>query len=145
MFLLISFISMLISPYREAAFFGSEGRYQGFLTLMVYGIMVALISRYPVKTKGFIGCFLLGGAVVLGIGACQYLLLDPFGLVARIQEFERYMFFSTIGYTNFYSCYAAMVTVIAMGVCGVGAGKMRLHRLWSIRRPQEWSRADTQW
>ena len=68
---------------------------------------------------------LAAGAVTVGIGLCQQFLLDPFGWLSRIQEFERMMFLSTIGYINFFSCYASMLWALTLGLCCKTDGKRK--------------------
>ena len=121
-FLAAALLSAICSPYRAAAFTGSEGRYQGVMTLALYGVTFFLVMKGRDRKKEFVSVCLVSGAAVCILGLCQQLMLDPFGWLGQIQAFERPMFLSTIGYINFFSCYMVMMWALTLGMCCFAVG-----------------------
>lgn len=132
LFLASAVFSTFFSPYWREAFLGNQGRYQGLLTLILYGMQFYIIANNKENDVANGRIFIIGALAVLGLGIGQYFLADPFGWLGEVQEFERPMFFSTIGYSNFFSCYASMAAAFSMGMYLSGRERNRFFWLGAM-------------
>lgn len=102
-------ISTLFSPYQYEAFWGNEGRLNGFFLTTLYVLFYWLISRFWKFKSWMIQMFLIGGMLVCIIGITDYFKLDLLTLRTIIDPAQKWIFVSTLGNINTYTAYIAMI------------------------------------
>lgn len=127
LFMAVSLISFLVSPYRQTSFIGSTGWNMGFLTWIVMIIMYYLISRLWDFSKYMLYAALAGsfGVFLLGI-------LDRFSFYIIPLEIRNPSFISTIGNINWFMGYFSVMVPIGVTMwCaekGTGEKKSRIKK-----------------
>ena len=76
---IVAFLSSLFSPYQEDVWMGS-GRYNGFLTIVMYGILYLGVSSYGSPKMSYIAVLITSLAVCSIVGIFQLLGYNPFHL-----------------------------------------------------------------
>ncbi|MBQ2895842.1 MAG: O-antigen ligase family protein [Oscillospiraceae bacterium] len=130
-------LAALLGGHGRAALLAADNRYQGLLALLLYGAMVAGLSRCAMGRLSLWA--LLGGFGVNGLlGVLNFLGFDPLGLIRPLTAFDRGRFLGLIGNINFFGAYMTLLTpAAALLACGaekrwqrLGLGLLALLGLW---------------
>ena len=125
-FLLFAFISTIFAMHPASAWLGRESRYQGFLTILLYGILYYLISKANIKQSNFILPAAIAFSLVSLLAILHGFHVDVFGFHQNIGADNEKIFISTIGNINFYSSY--MVLLFPFLICGYCQSHEKLSR-----------------
>ncbi|MBP3200789.1 MAG: O-antigen ligase family protein [Lachnospiraceae bacterium] len=106
-------ISAAGSNFKEEAFFGTSGRYQGTECWILYFLTYVAISR-TFKFK----IMYLDYAIIAGIFSCiwgitDFLYLDVFNFFANVSDMQKSMFASSVGNLNTFTNYTVMVFAVS--------------------------------
>ena len=101
-------LSYLFSPYKQDAFWGSEGFYMGFAAQISFILIYFLISRFWHKNFFPIAAGLAAFAVVCLIGNLNRFNIDPLHVYTLLTEEDKVFFLSTLGQSSWYSCYLCL-------------------------------------
>ena len=116
-FFLIMIISMTISTigtqFKEEAFFGNAGRYQGLECWIIYFITYIAISRTFRFRTYYLDYAILAGVFASIWGVLDFFQLDPFGFFIGVGTTQRAMFASSIGNLNTYTNYTLIIFALA--------------------------------
>lgn len=114
MFMTVSLISTLLSPFKYEAFWGNEGRLTGSFLITVYSVYYFCATRFYRQSEWHIDLFLLAGILMSLFGISDSFDLDILGFKKEIAYSIRYIFTSTIGNINVYTACVAMVMATAV-------------------------------
>ena len=117
LFFIIMIISMTISTifsnFKEEAFFGIAGRYQGLECWIMYFIAYIAITRTFKYKRLYLDFAILAGAFASIWGILDFFWLDPFHFFIGVSESQKSMFASSIGNLNTYTNYTIMIFALA--------------------------------
>lgn len=113
-------ISAIGAMDKSRVIFGGNWRYEGIITLFMYGVVFIAASRYFVITKLGIRLFLSSGLVISIYYIVQRRGYEPLGFLLENAEKMN----STIGNRNFLSSY--LIIVLAIAICGFIFWKSKL-------------------
>ena len=117
LFFIIMIISMTISTifsnFKEEAFFGIAGRYQGLECWIMYFIAYIAITRTFKYKRLYLDFAILAGAFASIWGILDFFWLDPFRFFVGVSESQKSMFASSIGNLNTYTNYTIMIFALA--------------------------------
>lgn len=118
-FLMGGFLSTLLSPFAEGAWTGfingeRVGRLQGYLVLLIYGLVFLIVSRKLKPKETLIRLFLIAGTFVSMLAVLNGYGIDPLGFYENVKESQRSTFVSTIGNINTFSSYAIITTTLCL-------------------------------
>lgn len=122
-FLCSATVGMILSGNVKVVFFGTDGRYQGLLMWVLYGITYFCISRFWHMNLVPIHLFLLGGVVSSIWGITDFFGMDIFGWIGRVKPEQQTMFSSSYGNINTYTAAILLVAGVSAGMT-VFAGTM---------------------
>lgn len=109
LFILIQGISTLLAPYQYEAFWGNQGRDQGLFLWLWFFITYVLITRFYEPRRWHIYVILFASLLPCLWGISGFFLYDLFGFHVDINERYTYIFTSSFGNINTYSCYTGMM------------------------------------
>ena len=102
------------TKYKEEAFFGNSGRYQGLECWLIYfGTYVAVTRTFKFK-RIYLDLALLAGVMSCLWGIFDFYTLDPFAFFRNVAGIQRSMFASSVGNLNTFTNY----TIIILGISG---------------------------
>lgn len=107
-------LSWIFSEWREEAFWGTSGRYNGVFLITLYMVTYFMMTRFFVFRKWYLDAFLAIGVLVCIFGITDYFRMDIFGFKQRMMEYQKTIFTSTLGNINTYTVYAAAVMTVSM-------------------------------
>lgn len=112
-FLIISFISTLLSPYKPDVFF-KIGRYEGFLTTLLYVLIFLGISLFTKPKRIFMWAMGIGVGLCSIVAFLQILDFNVLWLFPNNLSYYTYSksFLGTIGNIDFLSAYLCLVLPI---------------------------------
>ncbi len=126
-FLAFILLASLLSEYRTDVWYGSNARYQGAFTYLLYFLFYLIVSR---NLKG-VRLFLYAGAaafcIVCALGVLNCFDVDFFGFYSRLSKANQSAYISTIGNINFYSSY--MCLLFPPVLCGFCMTEKKVSRL----------------
>ena len=102
------------SDWRWEAFWGTSGRYNGVFLMTIYMVIYFMVTRFFVFRKWYLDAFLAVGLIVCLFGITDYFQMDLMGFKARVVDYQKAIYTSTLGNINTYTIYAAAVLVISM-------------------------------
>jgi len=123
LFVLIAFVSCMMSDNIQAAFSGTNGRRNGLLCLIVIGGMHVIVSRAPNARKAVIWALVISGAVCAYIGVINFFKIDPLGFYNKsLKADDHPRFISTIGNIDFFCAFLclSLPAVTTLFVSGKG-------------------------
>lgn len=103
LFLVICFVSTILSGHIKESTLGTQGRYQGLLIWLSYGVAYFILRKFFRIGLKSCNIFLCSGLLLSIWGITDYIGLDIFGWLARIQEGQRGSFTSAYGNINTYT------------------------------------------
>lgn len=110
---LVVIISAAGSSFKEEAFFGTSGRYQGTECWILYFLVYVAVTRtFKFKTM-YLDFALLAGAFSCIWGTLDFFYTDPFGFFVNVGALQRGMFASSVGNLNTYTNYTIMIFALA--------------------------------
>ena len=116
-FFIILMLSMTISTlgtsFKEEAFYGNAGRYQGLECWIIYFLTYIAITRTFSFKKYYLDFAILAGVYASVWGILDFFQLDPFGFFVNVGGIQRYMFASSIGNLNTYTNYTIMIFALS--------------------------------
>lgn len=112
-FLLLRIISLFFAENIESAIYGSPGRVEGLITIVIY-ICLFLIARSFANLNDKFLLIIMGTAMIIALyGISQYFGIDPFPR----DELRYYWFkrsFSTMGNPNFLGLYIVLMIPVSI-------------------------------
>lgn len=116
-FFIILIISMTISTvgsaFKEEAFYGNAGRYQGLECWIIYFLTYFAITRTFKFRRFYLDYAILAGVFACIWGILDFFQLDPFGFFVNVGGIQRYMFASSVGNLNTYTNYTIMIFALS--------------------------------
>lgn len=112
-FLVCCLISQIFTQYKDEAWSGAEGRYNGLLAMLLYILSYVMVSRGYRKSKVIPWIFFLGGAAVNQLAVLNHFMIDPLNIQMILSKEQQSMFISTIGNINIFSGFASMYVSMA--------------------------------
>ena len=116
-FFIIMIISMIISTigtdFKEEAFFGNAGRYQGLECWIYYFLTYIAITRTYKFKLYHLDFAILSGVFSSIWGILDFFKLDPFGFFRNVSTLQQAMFASSIGNLNTFTNYTIMIFALA--------------------------------
>lgn len=79
-YLLVTLLAAIFTPYPEFVFWGYTERYDGLMTILLYGGIFFAVSRYYNPRELDFLLFAISSMLVSAIGILQYYGVDPFAL-----------------------------------------------------------------
>lgn len=111
--LLVVIISAAGSSFKEEAFFGTSGRYQGTECWILYFLTYLVITRtFRFKTM-YLDFALIAGSFACIWGITDFLYLDVFGFFVNVSDMQKSMFASSVGNLNTFTNYTAILFGLA--------------------------------
>lgn len=101
LFILSILISVIFSPFKKTALWGSFSRYEGFVSILIYVVLFIISSQYFKVNKKSINLLLIVGSIMGIYGVLQVLGIDPIqdwmfdGNITKVA-------YGTIGNRNFF-------------------------------------------
>ena len=123
--LLVVIISALGSNFKEEAFFGTSGRYQGTECWIIYFLVYLAITRTFKFKIMYIDFALLSGAFSCIWGTLDFFYIDPFRFFVNVGDLQKGMFASSVGNLNTYTNYTIMVFALAAALFMVERDKWK--------------------
>lgn len=114
-FLITILISVLFSPFKDIAFWGSFNRYEGFIMYLVYIILFIFSTKYLVLSKTMLSKMLIVADIMAIYGVFQFYGLDPIQKLA-LGEIKVVSSMGMIGNQNFFSTYLCIFLFISMAL-----------------------------
>lgn len=124
-FLIVAIISTIATKFKEEAFYGNSGRYQGLECWIMYFISYICITRTFKFKKFYLDFTLIAGCFACIWATLDFLMLDPFGFFVNVGGIQRYMFTSTVGNLNTFTNYSAMLFAIAVSLFAIEKNMIR--------------------
>ncbi len=115
-FLACCLTSQIFTEYKEIAWTGSEGRYNGLLAMILYGLVYFMVSRGYCKSKILAWIFLISGGAVNLLAILNHFEIDPLNIQLILSEEQQSMFISTVGNINIFSGFASMYVSMAFAL-----------------------------
>lgn len=113
-FFVFSYLSFVLSEYKETAFYGYDGWYMGMMSQFAFVIIYFLVSRFW-KWSPTTLLFAMGAAAITyQLGIWQRFLFDPLGMYIDLGAEYIEKFVSTLGQTTWFSSYAVLIFPIGM-------------------------------
>lgn len=113
-FLLITFLSFLLSRYKDTALWGYSGWYMGLMSQLVFVLTYLYISRYWSYSPFTMFSIVAAAALVYGIGVLQRFSIDPLNMYEDLGPEYIEKFISTLGQTTWYTSYAVLILPFGM-------------------------------
>ncbi|MDG1842083.1 MAG: O-antigen ligase family protein [Crocinitomicaceae bacterium] len=107
-FILLTFLASIFAIKPLLAFTGaipSYGRYEGFITIFIYGVLFYAAKNYITITQKKITLFLVGMSIIGIYAMVQFFEYDPLVIYMRYPK----LIFSTIGNQNFLASLMVMI------------------------------------
>lgn len=111
LFLVISFISALFSSYKPETFL-FIGRYEGFITTLLYVLIFLGISLFTKPKRIFMWGMGISLSLCLIVSVIQLLNINIFGLFPGNYNYYNKSFLGTIGNVDLFSAYLCLVVPI---------------------------------
>ncbi len=115
-FLACCLISQIFTDYKDIAWTGSEGRYNGLLAMILYGLVYFMVSRGYCRNKAVAWIFVAGGGAVNMLAILNHFEIDPLHIQLILSEEQQSMFISTVGNINIFSGFASMYVSMAFAL-----------------------------
>ena len=116
-FFVVMIISMIISVagsgFKEEAFYGNAGRYQGLECWILYFFTYLAITRTFKFKIMYLDFAIIAGCIACIWGTLDFFMLDPFGFFVNVSEMQKGMFASSVGNLNTYTNYTIIVFALA--------------------------------
>lgn len=107
-YLVISFLSAILSDYGELAFQGYSGWYMGFFMQLSFVLLYFFLSRWWKWDSTIIGAACFVAVIVYFLGILHRFSLDPLDLYSGMADGQQVLFLSTLGQATWYSSYIAV-------------------------------------
>ena len=128
-FLLLAFISFLMSGDLNACFWGYDGWYMGLFAQLSFVLLYFIFSRFCKDGKIVMTAICLFALYAFVIGILHRLLIDPIGVYDNISDFYKNQFLSTMGQASWYSSFVC--SILPLGVfCFYLAQKTWIYRVY---------------
>jgi len=98
-----TFLSFLLSDYRENAVHGAGGRYFGVITIFSLGIIYFVITRVYKSGEGVYIATGISAIFTGGLAIFNSIGFDPLGFYRELPENMRVMYISTIGHVDVFT------------------------------------------
>lgn len=102
-FMLANIFSYILTPYKNIALHGVNGRAFGLITILFIGISYCLVTRFCKINKYIFAGIMTGSSIVGIIGILNFFNVDPFGIYTNMASYHINYYISTLGHTNIYS------------------------------------------
>lgn len=116
-FFAIMILSVIISAagssFKEEAFFGNAGRYQGVECWILYFLTYLAITRTFKFNILYLDFAIIAGCFACIWGTLDFFMLDPFGFFINVSDAQKTMFASSIGNLNTYTNYTIIIFALA--------------------------------
>lgn len=112
LFIISILISVIFSPFKKTALWGSFYRYEGFVSIFIYVLFFIIASQYFKVDKKSINLLLIVGSVMGAYGVLQMIGIDPIqswmfdGNITKVA-------YGTIGNRNFFSSYLILFLTLS--------------------------------
>lgn len=112
LFILSILISVIFSPFKKTALWGSFYRYEGFVSILIYVVFFIISSQCFKVNKKSINLLLIVGSIMGIYGVLQVLGIDPIqdwmfdGNITKVA-------YGTIGNRNFFSSYLILFLTLS--------------------------------
>ena len=112
LFIISILISVIFSPFKKTALWGSFYRYEGFVSIFIYVLLFIIASQYFQVNKKSINILLIVGSLMGIYGVLQVLGIDPIqswmfdGNITKVA-------YGTIGNRNFFSSYLILFLTLS--------------------------------
>lgn len=127
LFLFFYLVSAMLSAYKYDVWIGANSRYQGALTVFLYGLVYFVVSRNYNFSHTFLWCSLIAFSIVCIIGVLNCFDISVFRFYEAMDQRYKKTYISTIGNINFYSSYICLI--FPMIVCGFCQTKKRISQI----------------
>lgn len=107
-FIFINIISYILTPHKDIALYGVNGRAFGLITIIFIGISYFLITRFCKINKYIFASIMTGSSLVGIIGILNFFNVDPFGIYTNMASYHINYYISTLGHTNIYSSFFSL-------------------------------------
>lgn len=122
-FLICCVMSQIFTEYKEKAWSGAEGRYNGLQAMLLYGLVYFMVSRGYCRSKILGWIFFAGGGLVNILAVLNHFKIDPLDIQLILSKEQQSMFISTIGNINIFSGFASMYVSMAFATFCIGKQK----------------------
>lgn len=113
-FIGLAAVSTVFSVYPTDAFFGTAGRNNGLLLMLMYTLMYFIITRNYVRKDYVFVIYLVFSSVVALLAVLNFFNIDPVGLLDGYDESTVANFGSTIGNKNIIATFMCIFLPIAV-------------------------------
>ncbi len=124
-YILFSLIAAFVSEYHKV-WVGLE-RYEGFVSILIYGLIFILVSQFGKWKKYYIYCLAVSSILFSLIAIVQYFGKDPFGLYWGQYTFFDSQFVSTMGNIDIASGFVSLVLPMFLASYVLFEGKYRYY------------------
>lgn len=93
----------------RGAWIGTDNRYQGICTALLYALSALGVCAFGRITRRNLAALLWGFALCSALASAYILGWDVFGFVGRLSFSDRYRFISTIGNVDFMAAYCVLL------------------------------------
>ncbi len=115
-FLAAGIAASLLSGYAANAVIAHDNRYQGIVTMLLYGALFLALRRYGHFTPALRFFMLFAYVIVCTLGILNQLQLDPLGYISALIPSDHSRFTSTIGNIGFYGAYCVLLFPIPLSL-----------------------------
>lgn len=122
-FLFCCVMSQVFTNYKEKAWLGTEGRYNGLQAMLLYGLVYFMVSRGYCRSRILGWIFFAGGGLVNLLAVLNHFKIDPLNIQLILSKEQQSMFISTVGNINIFSGFASMYVSMAFAVFCTGKKK----------------------
>ena len=113
-YIIICFVSTIITPYKEYVVMGSGGWYCGLIFQLSVVLLYFFVSRYWRWDDIMFMAYLGASAVVYLLAVFHRFSIDPFKFYVGISEQEKRTFLTTMGQNTWYSSYLVIIFPIGL-------------------------------
>ena len=122
-FLAFAVISTLFSQYPADSFFGTGGRNNGLLLLMMYTLMYFIITRNYVRKDYVFIIYLSVSAIIALLTVLNFFYIDPLGMLEGYDEATIADFGSTLGNKNIIAAFMCVYLPVSVMIFVVTKNK----------------------
>ena len=126
-YLIVCFISSLITPYKENVVWGVDGWYMGLAAQVSFVFIYFCVSRFWRWDSINLCIYLLSAFAVFFLGVIMRFRIDPMQMHTGLDDYYVGYFISTLGQVTWYSSY--MCVMIPLGLVAYWCSKDHRQRI----------------
>ena len=119
-------ISTLGTYWKEEAFYGNAGRYQGLECWLTYFLAYLGVSKTFRFKKFYLDWAILAGCFACIWAMLDFFQLDPFGFFRNVGDIQKGMFTSSVGNLNTFTNYSIMMFAVSASMFLVEKNRYKL-------------------